>query len=87
MPHFNSRPSARGDVDVTSGDMPGSVVFQFTPLREGRPTPTSSRWKRRKNFNSRPSARGDSFVVVLTIFNPISIHAPPRGATKSEVRT
>ena len=59
MPHFNSRPSARGDVDVTSGDMPGSVVFQFTPLREGRPAPPGFT-RRFPYFNSRPSARGDA---------------------------
>ena len=78
--HFNSRPSARGD-DVTSGDMPGSVVFQFTPLREGRRKPslmaTTSFY-----FNSRPSARGDAQLRRKEQINElISIHAPPRGAT------
>ena len=34
-------------------------LFQFTPLREGRPTSRLFRTKRR-NFNSRPSARGDA---------------------------
>ena len=34
--HFNSRPSARGDTD--SARVTGkALVFQFTPLREGRP--------------------------------------------------
>ena len=33
--HFNSRPSARGDADV-QGCL-RHCVFQFTPLREGRP--------------------------------------------------
>ena len=37
-----------------------SVVFQFSPLREGRPL-----WSRRRhpwtiNFNSRPCVRGDA---------------------------
>ena len=34
------------------------------------------------HFNSRPSARGDLAVWVdKGLFNDISIHAPPRGAT------
>ena len=35
--HFNSRPSARGDADANGG-IPTPLVFQFTPLREGRPS-------------------------------------------------
>ena len=35
-----------------------TVVFQFTPLREGRRKPQKTR-KRHAHFNSRPSARGD----------------------------
>ena len=55
-------------------------VFQFTPLREGR-RPRSGSCHNRRYFNSRPSARGDvSFLFQLCIL-PISIHAPPRGAT------
>ena len=57
-------------------------LFQFTPLREGR-----RRWGRRgagrwRHFNSRPSARGD-FPCASRCAQaaPISIHAPPRGAT------
>ena len=34
--HFNSRPSARGDVIKNLEDAIASI-FQFTPLREGRP--------------------------------------------------
>ena len=34
-PHFNSRPSARGDTSMNS-HMRGEFPFQFTPLREGR---------------------------------------------------
>ena len=58
----------------------GSSIFQFTPLREGR-RPRSGSCHYRRYFNSRPSARGDvSFLFQLCIL-PISIHAPPRGAT------
>ena len=55
--------------------------FQFTPLREGR---RASAWRNRqcRNFNSRPSARGDQFQFVQGEVRHISIHAPPRGATK-----
>ena len=35
-----------------------NAQFQFTPLREGRPTGRESPF-RRSHFNSRPSARGD----------------------------
>ena len=57
---FNSRPSARGD-DVSKGTLIYKVVFQFTPLREGR--------------------HGVRLVLAV---RPISIHAPPRGATKQD---
>ncbi len=33
--HFNSRPSARGDLHL--GHFGTDALFQFTPLREGRP--------------------------------------------------
>ena len=58
-----------------------AFVFQFTPLREGRPHPTTEVVSV-SDFNSRPSARGD--VRRLQTAYPstrISIHAPPRGAT------
>ena len=82
--HFNSRPSARGDASA--------ITASHTPV----------------NFNSRPSARGDStrYVsspsqvfqftplregrrVLMTSFwrSSISIHAPPRGATRAMRRT
>ena len=38
MSDFNSRPSARGD-GVSASTMARTAKFQFTPLREGRPTP------------------------------------------------
>ena len=101
-------------------------VFQFTPLREGRPshaclmpsqilisihapprgatlppssgTPASPYFNSRPSargdgassivkalasyFNSRPSARGDGFPHHVRCAGHISIHAPPRGATR-----
>ena len=38
------------------------------------------------HFNSRPSARGDWVRKIKTIDDPISIHAPPRGATTAPGR-
>ena len=54
--HFNSRPSARGDV-MENGNC-AVERFQFTPLREGRRN-SWARGRRTGHFNSRPSARGD----------------------------
>ena len=57
-PHFNSRPSARGDSHDSDG--------------HAHP----------EHFNSRPSARGDGQDAAHRCADcPISIHAPPRGAT------
>ena len=53
-----------------------SSLFQFTPLREGRPSERDA-WQQRKNFNSRPSARGDThmnkaiFIGNLFQFTPL----------------
>ena len=55
-------------------------LFQFTPLREGRQYPHGSRLIA-IYFNSRPSARGDITGARMYQPIPISIHAPPRGAT------
>ena len=55
--------------------------FQFTPLREGRPLHIDLLYNR-LNFNSRPSARGDYRNYATQEVNLISIHAPPRGATR-----
>ena len=78
--NFNSRPSARGDQAVLSNVY--AVLFQFTPLREGRLL-RSCTCHLQSNFNSRPSARGDEEVGQSPIGVIISIHAPPRGATLS----
>ena len=61
-------------------------VFQFTPLREGRPKPFSLP-PVSPNFNSRPSARGDTSNERIKRNTEISIHAPPRGATSSRRAT
>ena len=58
-----------------------TTLFQFTPLREGRRF-SASRPMRGTYFNSRPSARGDHVLRSLYVVVPISIHAPPRGATR-----
>ena len=36
-----------------------AILFQFTPLREGRRNRFAQLWVRLVDFNSRPSARGD----------------------------
>ena len=62
-------------------------AFQFTPLREGRPC-AAYMTELIIYFNSRPSARGDCMGIMCSISpRPISIHAPPRGATQSEITT
>ena len=58
--YFNSRPSARGDA-FSSRPTSVSSEFQFTPLREGRPT-CSRKPRSPLHFNSRPSARGDEVL-------------------------
>ena len=60
--YFNSRPSARGDFRRTSL-LSQPSLFQFTPLREGRPGRTRGVCAR-SNFNSRPSARGDGIATI-----------------------
>ena len=77
--HFNSRPSARGDLRGFA-KLIATRQFQFTPLREGRLSDKmGALWN--DYFNSRPSARGDFTVKELMLNLLISIHAPPRGAT------
>ena len=71
----------RGATGVGSGALGSAGVFQFTPLREGRP-PHKPWHGRRPYFNSRPSARGDDEQRrTRAATTTISIHAPPRGAT------
>ena len=82
--YFNSRPSARGDMSPADAST-ARLIFQFTPLREGRPNVYRLRLVRR-HFNSRPSARGDFTAKSYYWQFYISIHAPPRGATLLEGR-
>ena len=80
--NFNSRPSARGD---GAYDIP---VIAPTSDFNSRPSARGDRLRisavgGRKYFNSRPSARGDAIFVYLSLKREfISIHAPPRGATR-----
>ena len=56
--------------------------FQFTPLREGRRVCPGHNMSI-AHFNSRPSARGDYTLGGDTdVYQNISIHPPPRGATR-----
>ena len=78
--HFNSRPSARGDSKVTAL-YNKREVFQFTPLREGRPCRT--RHPRLVSISIHAPPRGATqFQQFKATFQGISIHAPPRGATR-----
>ena len=79
--HFNSRPSARGDI-LIGLISPLRSLFQFTPLREGRRFRRSAALYDAIYFNSRPSARGDEKSFTCRLSVGISIHAPPRGATQ-----
>ena len=56
------------------------MLFQFTPLREGR-QPRNRQARCSAHFNSRSSARGDLSEYRVRRILIISIHAPPRGAT------
>ena len=80
MNDFNSRPSARGDVARSLRES-SFVLFQFTPLREGRRKRVTFPYDK-EYFNSRPSARGDRLSSADGSSDDISIHAPPRGATR-----
>ena len=55
---FNSRPCVRGDY-LRLALVHLSILFQFTPLREGRQDEASADLEEPKNFNSRPCVRGD----------------------------
>ena len=79
--YFNSRPSARGD---SVGDAPQRYDSNFNSRPSARgDLPSSQAHFPLSYFNSRPSARGDPFVMPRSVTMPISIHAPPRGATFS----
>ena len=79
--HFNSRPSARGD-DTDSATLLVPPAFQFTPLREGR-RQANAAGKRKERFQFTPLREGRLHQAdMMAIADTISIHAPPRGATR-----
>ena len=77
----------RGATALGWGKKRWKTSFQFTPLREGRQykTPTP---RRRLRFQFTPLREGRrSQPLGLLSLLWISIHAPPRGATRSSGRT
>ena len=74
--YFNSHPSARGDT-TRSLRVCVLLIFQFTPLREGRPFPVATRLSRSIDFNSRPSARGDALRVRSRWLLPVHFNSRP----------
>ena len=77
--YFNSRPSARGDM-LGFPDSP-AILFQFTPLREGRRIRFKSTiFPSRISIHAPPRGATSPGKISLHAFL-ISIHAPPRGAT------
>ena len=59
-PDISIHAPPRGATRGITYDSTGSIIFQFTPLREGRPLPLPPRPASASNFNSRPAARGDA---------------------------
>ena len=82
---FNSRPSARGDREGGRADSKHHD-FNSRPSARGDQSGAVLRWLS-TNFNSRPSARGDTSESCIRRWEGISIHAPPRGATRHAVST
>ena len=78
--HFNSRPSARGDTSRPTARA-NSTYFNSRPSARGD-TRRAHGTARSLYFNSRPSARGDWREWRDSNAAGISIHAPPRGATR-----
>ena len=63
------------------------VVFQFTPLREGRRTEGERTPTGKANFNSRPCGRGDGLHGGGGLQGTISIHAPAGGRLNGLMQT
>ena len=59
------------------------ILFQFTPLREGRQKIAAVEVTTEIYFNSRPCGRGDAVLGGLIHAPAISIHAPAGGATET----
>ena len=84
--YFNSRPSARGD-EYSSFVSCTGVLFQFTPLREGRHLWRCLRCPEHK-FQFTPLREGRRETGIhMRDCERISIHAPPRGATITRLRS
>ena len=64
----------------------GATHFNSRPSARGDVQPPRH-FPRQSYFNSRPSARGDVVKVQAATATVISIHAPPRGATRSDTQT
>ena len=58
--------------------------FNSRPSARGDPDGGVAR-RNRRDFNSRPSARGDLLLRAGRELHVISIHAPPRGATRHQL--
>ena len=73
---------ARGATILSGLSIFCQKLFQFPPLREGRPDREHAVLQERVHFNSRPCERGDlSGYIGIPIIHAISIPAPARGAT------
>ena len=76
----------RGATVARSLRKSSSAAFQFTPLREGRRCP-AARSTSAPIFQFTPLREGRRSALIGTSFGwMISIHAPPRGATRSLYR-
>ena len=78
--NFNSRPSARGDKPGPR-QKEGQKIFQFTPLREGRPQAVQRTVTNHAIAIHAPPRGATSQFRRCRSRQTISIHAPPRGAT------
>ena len=79
--YFNSRPSARGD-RLGAGARYRMILFQFTPLREGR-LGLGDLIVEKVDISIHAPPRGATYWEGKSLrMYFISIHAPPRGATR-----
>ena len=83
--YFNSRPSARGDFACCFLVF-CDFYFNSRPSARGDLLKRDAQAANQPYFNSRPSARGDWASATDAGNQHISIHAPPRGATKGRNR-
>ena len=85
-PYFNSRPSARGDCPDSHGGIGRGAVFQFTPLREGRPDDHDEQPPQGDISIHAPPRGATGLPRRDRQGGGISIHAPPRGATAKDMQ-